>query len=44
MAESLATMHDTAALIARAQDFSIDKGVDRYLELLFPHTALRAHP
>jgi glycosyltransferase involved in cell wall biosynthesis len=36
MAESLASPHDTAALQARAQDFSIDKAVDRYLQLLFP--------
>lgn len=36
MAESLAATHDTAALKARAQDFSIDKATDRYLELLFP--------
>lgn len=36
MAESLAAQHDTAALVARAQDFSIDKAVDRYEELLFP--------
>lgn len=36
MAESLAATHDTVALKARAQDFSIDKAVDQYLELLFP--------
>lgn len=36
MADSLAATHDTAALKARAQDFSIDKATDRYLELLFP--------
>ena len=36
MAESLATTHDTAALKVRAQDFSIDKAVDRYEELLYP--------
>jgi glycosyltransferase involved in cell wall biosynthesis len=36
MADSLAAAHDTAALKARAQDFSIDKATDRYLELLFP--------
>jgi hypothetical protein len=36
MAESLAATHDSAALIERAQDFSIDKATDRYLELLFP--------
>lgn len=39
MAESLAATHDTAALIARAQDFSIDKAADRYLELLFPQAS-----
>lgn len=37
MAESLAATHDTVALMARAQDFSIDKAVDRYLPLLFPN-------
>ena len=36
MAESLLATHDTAALKARAQDFSIDKAVDRYEALLFP--------
>ena len=36
MADSLAATHDTAALIARAQDFSIDKAVDQYEELMFP--------
>ena len=35
MAESLEATHDTAALKTRAQDFSIDKAVDRYVELLF---------
>lgn len=39
MADSLATTHDTAALKARAQDFSIDKAADQYLELLFPQTS-----
>jgi glycosyltransferase involved in cell wall biosynthesis len=39
MAESLAATHDTAALKARAQDFSIDKAVNRYEELLFPQSA-----
>ncbi|QJC55779.1 N-acetylgalactosamine-N,N'-diacetylbacillosaminyl-diphospho-undecaprenol 4-alpha-N-acetylgalactosaminyltransferase [Polaromonas vacuolata] len=43
MAESLAATHDTAALIARAQDFSIDKATDRYLELLFPQTTTSAN-
>lgn len=36
MAESLSATHDREALNARAQDFSIDKAADRYLELLFP--------
>jgi glycosyltransferase involved in cell wall biosynthesis len=36
MSESLAATHDTTALKARAQDFSIDKAVDQYKELLFP--------
>lgn len=36
MAESLSATHDREALKARAQDFSIDKAADRYLELLFP--------
>jgi len=35
MTESLAAPHDTAALKARAQDFSIDKAVDQYEKLLF---------
>lgn len=37
MSESLAATHDGAALKARAQDFSIDKAVDQYESLLFPH-------
>lgn len=36
MAESLAATHDRLALKARAQDFSIDKAVDQYEDLLFP--------
>lgn len=36
MADSLSATHDREALKARAQDFSIDKAADRYLELLFP--------
>ena len=36
MAESLAATHDPVALRARAQDFSIDKAVDQYEDLLFP--------
>ena len=39
MAESLGAQHDTAGLVARAQDFSIDKAADRYAELLFPQSA-----
>ena len=39
MAESLAATHDTAALKARAQDFSIDKAVDQYEALMFPGQA-----
>lgn len=39
MAESLAASHDRALLMARAQDFSIDKAVDRYEALLFPQHA-----
>ena len=42
MAESLSATHDTAALKARAQEFSIDKAVDRYEALLFPQTAVKA--
>lgn len=38
MAESLASPHDRAALKARAQDFTIDKAVDQYLQLLLPGT------
>lgn len=44
MAEALAAPHDTAALKARAQDFSIDKAVDRYEELMFPGQGLTATP
>ena len=43
MAESLAVTHDTAALIKRAQDFSIDKASDQYLKLLFPQTTAGAY-
>ena len=39
MADSLAVTHDTAALKARAQYFSIDKATDRYLELLLPQSS-----
>lgn len=34
MEQALLSTHDEAELKARAQDFSIDKAVDRYLELL----------
>lgn len=34
MAESLAAPHDPAALVARAQHFSIDRAVDQYEKLL----------
>lgn len=44
MAESLTSRHDTAALVARAQDFSIDKATNKYLELLFPQTYSGARP
>ena len=36
MSEFLSATHDTTALIARAQNFSIDESTDQYLELLFP--------
>jgi glycosyltransferase involved in cell wall biosynthesis len=42
MVESLAATHDTAALKARAQEFSIDKATDRYLELLVPQVSAGA--
>ncbi len=35
MEQSLLERHDATALIARAQDFTIDRAVDRYEELLF---------
>ena len=41
MEESLASEHDRAALMARAQDFSVDKAAKRYLELLLPDLATR---
>ena len=40
MADSLAATHDRGALKARAQDFSIDKAVDQYLDLLSPGCGL----
>lgn len=39
MAASLAGTHDPFALRTRAQEFSIDKAVDRYETLLFPQHA-----
>jgi glycosyltransferase involved in cell wall biosynthesis len=44
MRESLASAHDSAALMARAQDFSIDKAAVRYLELLLPDASARVAP
>lgn len=41
MFESLNTIHDISAIKARAQDFSIDKATDQYLELLFPNPLLK---
>ena len=38
MAESLAAQHDSDALKARAQDFSIEKAVDQYEAMLFPNS------
>lgn len=43
MQESLTASHDKAALMARAQDFSIEKAVDQYEALLFPaHASSKA--
>lgn len=43
MQASLTATHDRAALMARAQDFSIDKAVDQYEALLFPaHASSKA--
>lgn len=36
MHQSLTSKHDQGALIARAQDFSIEKAADKYQKLLFP--------
>ena len=43
MAESLAATHDHAALKARAQDFSIDKAVDQYVDILFPNAIAKVN-
>jgi len=40
-AERVSATHDTAALKARAQYFSINKATDRHLELLFPQHSQR---
>ena len=40
LGESLSGTHDHAALIARAQDFSIDRAVGHYLDLLVPQSTL----
>ena len=37
MRESLASEHDSGALMARAQDFGIDTAVDQYEKLLFEY-------
>lgn len=37
LAESLSLTHDPLSLIARAQDFSIEKAVDKYEQILFGH-------
>lgn len=43
MQESLTASHDRASLMARAQDFSIDRAVDQYEALLFPaHASSKA--
>lgn len=45
MQQSLTASHDRTALMARAQDFSIDKAVDQYEALLFPaHASSKANP
>jgi glycosyltransferase involved in cell wall biosynthesis len=43
MEESLLATHDRAALKARAQDFSIDKATDLYLEMLHPKAPQGRH-
>lgn len=40
MASSLTSRHEPDALMARAQDFTIDKAADQYLALLFPRASL----
>jgi glycosyltransferase involved in cell wall biosynthesis len=44
MGDSLSETHDHTALKARAQDFSIDRAVDQYLDLLVPQLQLGALP
>lgn len=41
MEKTLSSKPDRAALMSRAQDFSIDKAVDQYLQLLLPDDAVR---
>ncbi len=43
IAESLDAPHDRAALVARAQHFSIDRAVDQYLALLLPGEVGQEH-
>lgn len=42
MATSLTSTHDIEALKTRAQDFAIDKAVDQYETMLFPHSPVKA--
>lgn len=42
LSEALSETHDHAALIARAQYFSIDRAVDQYLDLLLPQLSVKA--
>ncbi len=43
MTIELSNTHDSQSLKDRAQDFSIDKATDKYLELLFPHISVNIH-
>jgi glycosyltransferase involved in cell wall biosynthesis len=40
LSQSLSETHDLAALIVRAQEFSIDRAVDQYLDLLLPQSTI----
>ena len=44
MLQSLQATHDHEALRARAQDFSVEKAADAYLDLLLPDWRRRVHP